>query len=121
MCNKLKVAYADTSDTEHIRNDVADYPTTVVLYIKKLRLTNWSDNLTYDQKVSLINTFIANNPIEIIYELATPTETPFTSEQLAVVDLYTTQDYCNISCDNKTPPLQIDVDYKELVDSKKPK
>lgn len=44
----------------------------VFIKIKKSRMTGWSDNLTAAQKNALFKTWLATNPITIMYELAKP-------------------------------------------------
>lgn len=65
--------------------------------------------------VAGFNTFLSTAEIEIVGVLATPIETPFTSEQLAVADLYTTPQHCEISIDSEVEPLQIDVEYAKMI------
>lgn len=73
-CDKLSIsAYNDSSDNEHIRNSNSANPNKVAIFIKKSRLTGWSDSWTDSQKVSAIKLFLSVNPVTVVYDLANST------------------------------------------------
>lgn len=113
-CDKFKIVDRRSAGTIIGENCGISNSGAFWITILKSRLTGWSNSLTVEQKIALFRTFLASNNLFFEYESTNPVETPFTAEQLAVADLYTTQDYCQIYCDNETPPLQIDIDYLEL-------
>lgn len=75
-CNRFKTIYEDVSDTEHCRNNTSEFPLVYTVYIKKSRLTGWSDSLTEVEKVALFKAWLASNPLIVRYELAEQVETP---------------------------------------------
>jgi len=70
------IAESGENDTEHCRTASRSYPEYFTIYIDKTKAST----------VEALRTWLASNPITVEYELATPSETNFTSEQQAVID-----------------------------------
>ena len=79
LCSRFTMAYGDTSDYEHARNGDWKYSTTFVFYINKDRIGNPT---TKEEALTGVKTWLANNPMEVIYPLETPTYTPITDTAL---------------------------------------
>ena len=67
---RLSAGYAsdDTEWCAHNPNGAA----LILINILKSRLTGWSDSWTDTQKVAAFKTWLAANPVTVIYQLATP-------------------------------------------------
>ena len=61
-----------------------------------------------ENTISAFKTWLAENPITIVYELAEPTETPLTAEQVAQFKkLYTFEPVTNVLCDGEVEMLYL--------------
>lgn len=105
LSNKLRATDGrNLSDAEHIRGGSLGYPNALIVYVNKTRLS------TID--VAGFRTWLASNPITVIYQLATPTWTPFPKNIQDQLNYYlnTYEDTTNIYTQDALNPNLV-VDY----------
>lgn len=94
ICNKLVNTSVANADIEGINNSLGSLNYEFIISINKARLS------TLDS--AGLNTWLQSNPVTVVYELAEPTETPLTAEQVAEFKkLYTFEPVTNVLCDGE--------------------
>lgn len=79
ICNNFSAM--PITDGEYVRFNSLKY---FVIQILKNRLANWSDSWTSTQKIAAFKTWLASNPVTVIYELATPVAITGTPQAIPV-------------------------------------
>lgn len=70
-CNRFPWLNNNTSDIAHMRQSGGD-GTNLIVYMPKTYLTGWDDAWTDAQKIAALKSWLAANPVVIVYKLATP-------------------------------------------------
>lgn len=79
LSSTFTMVYGSNPDYESARNAGEGFPTSFIFYLKKDRMGN--PTTVADAKTAM-QTWLANNPTEVQYPLATPTYTPITDQAL---------------------------------------
>lgn len=105
ICNKLVNTVVANVDIEGINNSLGSLNYEFIISINKARLS------TLDS--AGLNTWLQSNPITVLYELAEPTETPLTAEQVEQFKkLYSFEHVTNVLCDG-----EVEIQYYKNTDS----
>ena len=87
-CNRFPWLNDNASDIAHVRQS-GGAGTNLVVYMPKTYLTGWDDAWTDAQKIAALKSWLAANPVVIVYKLATPQAISGTAQTIRTYYPYT--------------------------------